>query len=389
MKAPTLLFALGVAVSGCSADELIDWRGTLGERVWQALPATAVTQELAASVDRQGTVFLISGGSCASAYDGVSWFDTGLVQNDGGIFMSTRPIPRAAAGAVVIDGKITVVGGCNASAASAAVETYDFFSDVWAPAPNDMPTARYGFAIGVIDGAVYVAGGADSTGASLDTFEKMEFGSWVPLPPLPRARQFPAGAVLDGKLYVIGGRSASGTLSFNDVDIYDPATNAWSSGRPMPTGRATGAAALDGVIFVVSGTEAGVPVPTVQIYDPFYDVWSEAPSIPTPRVAAQPAVIGSSIYVAGNVAAGEADVNAFEALVLADGGGATGNHTNPAWSGTWNQGGGPCTNCGGPNDDDGGSCNCRLSLQPEHAPLGWIFSIAALFAAIVARRRLR
>jgi MYXO-CTERM domain-containing protein len=285
-----------------------------------------------------------------------------------------------------MDGRITVIGGCNAGAATAAVQSYEFFSSVWT-SNNDLPAARYGFATGAIDGAIYVAGGADSSDASVDTFEKFESGIWSALPPLPRARQFPAGAVLDGKLYVIGGTTSSGTLSFTDVDIYDPATNEWTSGRPMPTGRATGAVALDGVIFVVSGTEAGLPVTTVQIYDPYYDIWSGAPSIPTARVSAQPVVIGSSIYVAGNVAPGEAAPNAFEALVLEDGGGAIGNNSgNPSWNGTWNGGGGPGP--GGPqNNDSGGNCNCSLALASEGASPGWLVSIAVFAAAIAMRRR--
>jgi N-acetylneuraminic acid mutarotase len=65
-----------------------------------------------------------------------------------------------------------------------------------------------------------------------------------------------AGVVLDGKLYVFGGEGNAAEESgvFAEAEVYDPATDAWEVLTPMATPRhGTGAAALDGVIYVPAG----------------------------------------------------------------------------------------------------------------------------------------
>ena len=42
---------------------------------------------------------------------------------------------------------------------------------------------------------------------------------------------------LEGKIYFAGGRFGASTDCTNLLDIYDPKTNTWTSGPPMPTPR--------------------------------------------------------------------------------------------------------------------------------------------------------
>jgi len=58
-------------------------------------------------------------------------------------------------------------------------------------------------------------------------------GIWQTLARMPTARQELATAVLNGKIYAIGGYDSSGTPT-NIVEVYDPATNTWTSAHPIP-----------------------------------------------------------------------------------------------------------------------------------------------------------
>lgn len=71
-------------------------------------------------------------------------------------------------------------------------------------------------------------------------------------------RVYPFVAALDdGRVLVAGGQGAyqSSTPSAASADLYDPATNTWSSLPPMPAGRAAGPAAVltDGTVLLVGG----------------------------------------------------------------------------------------------------------------------------------------
>ncbi len=118
----------------------------------------------------------------------------------------------------------------------------------------------------------------------------------------PTARHENAFVEVDGKFYLIGGRGE------RPVDIYDPATNAWSAGEAPPLEiHHFQAAAYDGKIYVVGAWTGGFPdergVENVLVYDPELDAWTTGPDIPEDRRrgAAGVVVHGDHIYVvAGN-----------------------------------------------------------------------------------------
>lgn len=89
-------------------------------------------------------------------------------------------------------------------------------------------------AFGVIAGKLYVAGGADDS-ADTSTTEVYEpaTNAWTTLAPLPTAVEYLGSAVACGKLYVIGG-NASGTI-VNTVQVYDPSRNTWITFTPLPS----------------------------------------------------------------------------------------------------------------------------------------------------------
>ena len=60
-------------------------------------------------------------------------------------------------------------------------------------------------------------------------------------------------AVVSGKIYVVGGESVDNNM-LNTVEVYDPATNAWTAAAPMGMARDSfGVAVLGGKIYAAGG----------------------------------------------------------------------------------------------------------------------------------------
>src|SRR5207249_11539141 len=101
-----------------------------------------------------------------------------------------------------------------------------------------MPTGRSAGGTAVIDGKIYVAGGRPPRGNDFAVYDPAA-DTWQALPDLPTQRNHLAVAAIDGKVYVAGGRFGAGFNSERTaaLEIYDPATNAWTTGAPLPTPR--------------------------------------------------------------------------------------------------------------------------------------------------------
>ena len=180
----------------------------------------------------------------------------------------------------VVGGGIYIAGGATGANTSREVESYDPVTNAWTTrAP--MATAHFLPAYGVIDGVFYVVGG-DATGQVVEAYDP-KTGTWVAKPPVPTPRyQGAAGGVLGGRLYVVGGLGAS-----SELEAYDPKINTWTSEAPIPTPRVgAAAAAIDGLLYVVGGrSPSGAVLNTVESYDPKRNSWSTANPMPVARAA--------------------------------------------------------------------------------------------------------
>ena len=84
-----------------------------------------------------------------------------------------------------------------------------------------------------------------------------------PLQPLPTARGgMGTGVYLNGSIYVIGGETSARPPTngvFTNVEIYNIASNTWSTGTPLPQGRHGSYPVTDGAsIFMAGGgTQSG------------------------------------------------------------------------------------------------------------------------------------
>jgi len=158
---------------------------------------------------------------------------------------------------------------------------------LWNPA-EQMAKSRVGHTATLLnDGRVLVVGGAAISGGTTDVdiahnhaeVYDAKTDGWTATPALASARTFHAAAKLpDGKVMVFGGAlrepiGLSDVRSLSSTEVYDPATNTWSVGTPLPSTRTHhGAVALsDGKILVVGGRSnfvLGAPPPPPVRFDP-------------------------------------------------------------------------------------------------------------------------
>ena len=114
----------------------------------------------------------------------------------------------------------------------------------------------------------------------------------------------------NGKIHAIGGRTGGSKEMTGQHDIYDPKTNTWSSGPPLPTPRSGLAAALYKDLVLVLGGE--LPPNTFaqnEAYDPTTKSWRALAPMPAGRHGTGAAVSGDSVYVAaGSLRPGSAGV---------------------------------------------------------------------------------
>lgn len=87
---------------------------------------------------------------------------------------------------------------------------------------------------------------------------------------------------LDSKIYCIGGWN--GQVGIKQCDVFDPATNTWTSIAPLQMGRyQAGVCSFGGLVYAVGGCDAWNCLNTVEVYDPKTDSWSYAKNIITAR----------------------------------------------------------------------------------------------------------
>jgi hypothetical protein len=236
---------------------------------------------------------------------------------------SFTPLPsmtrrRRGAAAVYVGGGLVVFGGGGPSGAATTAERYDFATQAWSEIAGASGTSRPD-AVAMVSGngrTIVLGGGqpperytpdasltaesfsalnavpqprADHTATLLDTGEVLLVGGTAgvdsavatvelvspdatelqPRRSMRHARSGHAATLIHGQVLVLGGRDASGLVG--EAEVYDSATDTWSSAGTLNTPRVDPSATAlpDGTVLVAGGTDStGAPVAQLERWNP-------------------------------------------------------------------------------------------------------------------------
>ena len=210
---------------------------------------------------------------------------------------------------LLADGKALVVGGLNRAGVSLqSAELYDPTSGEWSPTDGMSRGRQAHAAVLLRDGGVLVVGGVDdnfSVQSSAEAYDPST-GTWSPTGSLVQAREFHTATVLtDGTVLVAGGAADAAVLDTAELDtaeLYDPATQTWSSTGVMAQAREAHTATLlaDGRALVVGGLDGPTLLASAELYDPSTRTWSPAGSMVRARYLHTATLLGDGrVLVAG------------------------------------------------------------------------------------------
>ena len=145
-----------------------------------------------------------------------------------------------------------------------------------------------------INGIIYVGGASDFQGGTVvDTTNSFSFDPVAntigTIAPIPRATGETRGLNFNGQMYVIGGGRVAPNPS-NEVDIYDPGANSWTTGDPFSNARRNFPTDTDGTnrIWLAGGYDIDGVTPLASM-----EIFCAAGATPTPTPSATPTPSGT------------------------------------------------------------------------------------------------
>jgi hypothetical protein len=209
---------------------------------------------------------------------------------------ATTPMPTARTRPSAVrlqDGRVLVVGGTGAGFDPPQLSTCELFhpdTATWTSAAPVGAVASHFELTLLPDGRVLRTGGFTSAFAPLSTAESLDpaTGQWTPVAPMAAARYGHTAVLLtDGRVLVAGGTTAttSGPAALAATELYDPATDQWSTTGPLTTARTSHSAIRlpDGRVLAVGGTAGAAGFSSAELYDPPAGTWSGTGSMSVPR----------------------------------------------------------------------------------------------------------
>jgi len=215
------------------------------------------------------------------------------------------------AGVVSVGDDFVLVGGFSGNVltrtTTAGVWRWNAATAAWSSGP-DLPTPRAAVAAALVGTELHAAGGLAPNGNS-DSAEHLVWDlagslAWTGAAPLPNPRNHGGGAASGGLFFAVAGRHGWDEVAGHDpaLEAFEPATGSWTTRSPMPIARSEiGAATVtlsDGRLLVVGGSIATKrPSDDVLVYDPPRDLWSSLPSLPVPLKGVVAARVGEKLIV--------------------------------------------------------------------------------------------
>ena len=204
------------------------------------------------------------------------------------------PVPIEETAAAVSGGKLYVMGGFNAAGASLE-SVYVFDGASWTPGPR-LPLPLDHASAATLDGRLYIAGG-HSNGRDSARLFRLDGDQWTALASMHFARGGHALVAAEGRLFAVGGNNASANVA--PVEAYDPQSGAWTVVSSLPVPRNHVAGFVAGTRVCVAGGRAPTTA-RVDCLDVVADTWSRLPDLPhATSGGGATTFLGGAVAVAG------------------------------------------------------------------------------------------
>jgi N-acetylneuraminic acid mutarotase len=126
-----------------------------------------------------------------------------------------------------------------------------------------------------------------------------------------------AAVTVAGKIHVVGGRFGENEDMTGLHDIYDPASDSWTSAAPVPTPRGGGAGALyHGMIVFLGGEDDKRTYNENEGFDLKTNRWVTLAPMPTGGHGFGAATVGSNLYIISGAKGRGSDQPTNETLVF-------------------------------------------------------------------------
>jgi N-acetylneuraminic acid mutarotase len=185
------------------------------------------------------------------------------------------PVPLGEVAGGIIGERLYVLGHDDGR-----THSYNLRTGMWDPVPRAQRIASgHHHGAEVIDGRLWLFGGLAMGSEVTQVYDPLT-DDWSYGPPMPFPTGSAATAFIGGMVYLAGG--ISGDTSTRQAARLDPATGTWAPIAPMPVARNHTAAATDGTRFWIFGgrgpgsgdrNELANGYADVQVYDPATDSW--------------------------------------------------------------------------------------------------------------------
>lgn len=184
------------------------------------------------------------------------------------------PQPLAGGGAAILNGRLHYFGGSTQNRNDTSIHLALDLADPSAKweAAASLPTARNHLGHAVVNGMLYAIAGQTGNDEGLQTLQTLQVfdpatGAWSALAALPRGlSHISASTVVWGQQIVVMGGETAHNAQSRETWVYNTQTNTWKSITPLPAARFSGVAAvLNGRIYFSTGGSAattweGIPV---------------------------------------------------------------------------------------------------------------------------------
>jgi N-acetylneuraminic acid mutarotase len=188
----------------------------------------------------------------------------------------------------------------QSSGPSRAVETWRWHS----VQGNPHPTARHENGFVAVGDRLYLLGGRGNR--PLEAYDPAT-KTWTRMATPPMEIHHVQAVSFNEKLYVVGALTGNfpEETPIPNVLVYDPATDAWTTGKEIPQKRRRGGSGVvvhAGHVYIVGGNTRGHMsgfVPWLDRFDPSTGDWVELPDAPHERDHFHAVVLDGKIYAAG------------------------------------------------------------------------------------------